>query len=61
MNEKDPVKEIKVIKLLDQMLKDDRELYEKILDSKLSYSFNKIVRLAMSKHIQFNSPKATQS
>ena len=42
-----PVKQIKLQKLLDEMLKIDKELYERILDTTgFSYCFNEICKLA---------------
>ena len=42
----DPVRETRVNELLDQMLKADKELYEAILDSKLAFPFNELIKLA---------------
>jgi len=45
---KHPVKEIKVNKLLGEMLEADKELYEKIMDTPgFAFSFNELVMLAM--------------
>jgi len=45
--EKHPVKQIKVGKHLDEMLKTDMVLFEKIMDTPgFAYHFNQIVRLA---------------
>jgi hypothetical protein len=43
---KHPVKQIKVSKILGEMIETNRELYEKIMDSNLANYFNKIVLMA---------------
>jgi hypothetical protein len=46
-NNTNVVKEIKVAKLLDEMLKIDKELYEKILDTTgFAYCMNELIKLA---------------
>lgn len=45
--EKNVVRQITVHKILGEMLKENSELYEKILDSNISFYFNEIANLAM--------------
>ena len=44
---KNIVRQIKIQEILGKMLKENPELYEKILDSNISFYFNEITNLAM--------------
>ena len=53
--EKNIVRQIKVQKMLGEMLEANPELYEKVLDSNISFYFNEIANLAMMD--SFSKPK----
>lgn len=58
--EKNIVKQIKVQKILGEMLKENAELYEKILDSNISSYFNDIANLAMVEDPYSNNKRAKE-